>query len=189
MKAAEFVSRLIELATARGADAGPFNDYASSSGHLLEIYVHAGDEYHQSPGVYVWEAGCSEPNRIEPQAFDSVLSHVEALPINLEDHSDPADGVEWPGASVFVWRAIMDGIDAAGVRSAQSVTVQTRTFRPIGVLSAEQHANLASAGLCACAECAAHDAIDGTITAIAGPHSIPSALGDDCPAQHGNGAD
>lgn len=137
MKAAEFVSRLTELATARGADAGPFNDYASSSGHLLEIYVHAGDEYHQSPGVYVWEAGCSEPNRIEPQAFDSVLSHVEALPINLEDHSDPVDGAEWPGASVFVWRAIMDGIDAAGAKSMQNqkTRVIADTIVPFGVIA------------------------------------------------------
>lgn len=118
----DFVRRLTELATLRGADAGPFNDYASSFGHLLEIYVHNGDEYHPSPGVYVWEAGCSEPNRIEPEAFERVLLHVEALPVNLDDHSDPADAGESPGASVFVWRAIMDGIDAAKLPSMHSPT-------------------------------------------------------------------
>jgi hypothetical protein len=103
----EFVARLTDLAVMRGADAGPFNDYASSTGHSLEIYVHPGDEYHPSPGVYVWEAGCSEPNRILTEAFDGVLSRVDALPMNLEDHNNPADSNEWPGCAVFIWRAIM----------------------------------------------------------------------------------
>lgn len=53
-----------------------------------------------------------------------------------------------------------------------------RTFKPIGILTAEQHANLANANMCGCAECSEQEAIDGTISAIVGHRSMSPAFGD-----------
>lgn len=108
----EFVDRLTELALDRDVDAGPFTGYGNSEGHHLEIYEHRGDQLHPIAGVYIWDAGCSNPNRVEPEAFDNALAHVNALPMNLEDFADPVDGDEWPGGSTFIWRAVLRGCAA-----------------------------------------------------------------------------
>jgi hypothetical protein len=158
VKPSEFIERLTYLAKMRGVDAGPFSDYGAPDGHRLEVYSHLGDDMHASPGVYVWEAGGSEPTMIEPAAFDNVIAHVDALPLDLESFNDPMDGAEWPGAAVFVWRAI--------TRANGHGEHASRVFKAIGVLSAQQHANLAMAELCDCEECREHAAVDATIVAI-----------------------
>lgn len=108
MNANEFVSKILEMAVARGVDAGPFVPHDDTTAFYdLEVYEHPGDDGHRVPGVYVMCGRRYAPDLVEPTTFVDAIARVELLPLDLETVDVP-NTRRWPGAHCLVWMAIMD---------------------------------------------------------------------------------